>query len=263
MNKSSRRKFLRQAAVAGAAAFAAPTIIPISVYWDEMASCRPANASPWATSASVVREVDTCWGALGLMSPEVTQAAKDVQVLAVCDVRRERRETACDKVNNHYAETYGKAGYKPCQAYNDFRDVLDRPDIDAVLIATPAHWHATLAELAAEAGKDIYCEKPTAVTVREKPGNAGGGARRYGRVYQAGTQQRSEYGGKFRMACEFIRSGRIGKLKEIYAYRDGGGIFWPKRFGPDKAAPAVYRLGLVSGTRTVDSFRRQCFCASF
>jgi len=61
--------------------------------------------------------------------------------------------------------------------------------------------------------------------------------RRHGRVYQAGTQQRSEYGGKFRQACEFVRSGRIGKLKEIYAYRDGGGVFWPSRFGPAKPIP--------------------------
>ena len=61
--------------------------------------------------------------------------------------------------------------------------------------------------------------------------------RRYGRVYQAGTQQRSEYDGKFRMACEFVRSGRIGKLQAIYAYRDGGGIFWPKRFGAGKPVP--------------------------
>src|SRR5206468_1662941 len=60
---------------------------------------------------------------------------------------------------------------------------------------------------------------------------------RYGRVYQAGTQQRSEYGARFRQACEFVRSGRIGKLKAIYAYRDGGAVFWPRRFGPAKPVP--------------------------
>jgi predicted dehydrogenase len=161
---------------------------------------------------------------------------KDVHVLAVCDVRRERRENATKKVNDHYAEVYGKGNYKACQAYDDFRQVLDRTDIDAVLIATPAHWHATMAAMAAEAGKDIYCEKPTAVTVRESQAMLAA-VRRYGRVYQAGTQQRSEYEGKFRRACEFIRSGRIGKLQAIYAYRDGGAIFWPKRFGPGKPVP--------------------------
>jgi hypothetical protein len=161
---------------------------------------------------------------------------KDVQVLAVCDVWRDRRENATRKVNDHYAEAYGKGNYKSCEAYTDFRQVLDRPDIDAVLIATPAHWHATMAAMAAEAGKDLYCEKPSAVTVRESQAMLAA-VRRYGRVYQAGTQQRSEYDGKFRRACEFVRSGRIGKLQAIYAYRDGGAVFWPQRFGPAKPIP--------------------------
>ena len=161
---------------------------------------------------------------------------KDVQVLAICDVWRDRRENACQKVNAHYAEAYGKGNYKSCEAYTDFRHVLDRSDIDAVLIATPAHWHATMAAMAAAAGKDIYCEKPTAVTVRESQAMLAA-VRRYGRVYQAGTQQRSEYDGKFRRACEFVRSGRIGKLQAIYAYRDGGAVFWPQRFGPAKPVP--------------------------
>jgi predicted dehydrogenase len=170
----------------------------------------------------------------------------DVQVLAVCDVWRSRRERACQRVNDHYATVYGKGGYPPCQAYTDFRYVLDRPDIDAVLIATPAHWHATMAGMAAEAGKDIYCEKPSAVTIREGQAMRAT-VRRYGRVYQAGTQQRSEYGGKFRQACEFVRSGRIGKLQAIYAYRDGGGIFWPSRFGPAKPIPDGFDWDLYLG----------------
>jgi hypothetical protein len=161
---------------------------------------------------------------------------KDVQVLAVCDIRQERREGRTQQVNDNYAAAYGKGNYKSCEAYTDFREVLARPDIDAVLIATPAHWHATMAVMAAEAGKDIYCEKPTAVTIREGQAMLAA-VRRYGRVYQAGTQQRSEYGGKFRQACEFVRSGRIGKLQAIYAYRDGGGIFWPSRFGKAQPIP--------------------------
>jgi len=171
---------------------------------------------------------------------------KDVQVLAVCDVWRERRENATKKVNDHYAEVYGKDNYKSCQAYTDFREVLARTDIDAVLIATPAHWHATMAAMAAEAGKDLYCEKPTAVTVRESQAMLAA-VRRYGRVYQAGTQQRSEYDGKFRRACEFVRSGRIGKLQAIYAYRDGGAVFWPQRFGAAKPVPADLDWDLYLG----------------
>lgn len=171
---------------------------------------------------------------------------KDVQVLATCDVWRDRREGAAQKVNDNYAQVYGKGSYKSCEAYTDFRRVLDRADIDAVLIATPAHWHATMAMMAAEAGKDIYCEKPTAVTIRESQAVLAA-VRRYGRVYQAGTQQRSEYGAKFRQACEFVRSGRIGKLKEIYAYRDGGAVFWPERFGPGQPVPADLDWDLYLG----------------
>lgn len=161
---------------------------------------------------------------------------KDVHVLAVCDVWRDRRENACQRVNASYAERYGNGNYAPCKAYTDFREVLARPEIDAVLIASPAHWHATMSVMAAQAGKDIYCEKPTAVTVRESQAVLAA-VRRYARIYQAGTQQRSEYGGKFRMACEMVRSGRVGKLQSIYAYRDGGGIAWPTRFGAAQPVP--------------------------
>ncbi|MFZ2643702.1 MAG: Gfo/Idh/MocA family oxidoreductase [Verrucomicrobiia bacterium] len=163
-------------------------------------------------------------------------ARPDVQVLAVCDVRRERRENATRRVNENYAQMPGRGGGRPCEAYVDFRRVLERGDIDAVLIASPAHWHAIMAIMAAEAGKDIYCEKPTACTIHEAQAVATA-VRRYGRVYQAGTQQRSEYGGKFRRACEFVRSGRIGRLKEIYAWRDGGAIRWPSRFGAGGPVP--------------------------
>jgi predicted dehydrogenase len=103
-----------------------------------------------------------------------------------------------------------------------------------------------MAAMAAAAGKDIYCEKPTAVTVRESQAMLAA-VRRYGRVYQAGTQQRSEYDGKFRRACEFVRSGRIGKLQSIYAYRDGGAVFWPKRFIPGKPVPADLDWDLYLG----------------
>jgi predicted dehydrogenase len=231
----SRRHFLRQTSTALAAAFAAPTVIPASAL---------GRAGAMSPSERVSMGFIGVGGQGGghLLGGAWTYVAggyagrKDVQVLAVCDVWRERRENATKKVNAHYAEVYGKANYKSCQAYTDFREVLARSDIDAVLIATPAHWHATMAAMAAAAGKDVYCEKPTAVTVSESQAMLAT-VRRYGRVYQAGTQQRSEYDGKFRRACEFVRSGRIGKLKSIYAYRDGGAIFWPKRFGHGKSVP--------------------------
>src|SRR5580765_4083377 len=94
-------------------------------------------------------------------------ARPDVQVMAVCDVRKERRERAQARCNQIYAEKMGQANYKGVKAYNDFREVLARPDIDAVLIALPYHWAAPMATLAMRAGKDVYCEKPIAITVQQ------------------------------------------------------------------------------------------------
>lgn len=151
-------------------------------------------------------------------------ARDDVQVLAVCDVRRERREHAHQRCNQVYADRLGRADYNGVQAYNDFRKVLARTDIDAVLLALPYHWAAPMATMAIRSGKDVYCEKPIAITVREGR-IVKEACRRYSRIYQAGMQQRSEYGGKFRIACELVRNGRIGQLKEVYAYRQPGAFF--------------------------------------
>ncbi|HYG35548.1 MAG TPA: Gfo/Idh/MocA family oxidoreductase [Clostridia bacterium] len=241
----TRRRFLSRTVTSLGVVMGMPTIIP---------------ASAWGGNGRVSPSERITMGFIGigtqggghLLGGAWTYVAggyagrKDVQVLAVCDVWRDRREGARQRVNNHYADVFGKGSYQSCEAYADFRKVLDRSDIDAVLIASPAHWHATMAIMAAEAGKDIYCEKPTAVTVQESQA-VQAAVRRFGRVYQAGTQQRSEYEGKFRRACEFVRSGRIGKLKEIYAYRDGGAVAWPTRFGPAQPVPAELDWDLYLG----------------
>ena len=241
----SRRRFLRKAGGAVGAALAMPAIIPASA----LGHCGAMAPSERITMGFIGVGGQGGGHLLGGAWTYLTggyASRKDVQVLAVCDVWRGRRESARQKVNERYAEAYGQGNYKSCEAYTDFRDVLARPDIDAVLIATPAHWHATMAVMAAAAGKDIYCEKPSATTIREGQAMLAA-VRRYGRVYQAGTQQRCEYGGKFRQACEFVRSGRIGRLKEIYAYRDGGAIFWPRRFGPAQPIPADLDWDLYLG----------------
>ncbi len=173
-------------------------------------------------------------------------ARKDVQILAVCDVWRDRREAAAQKINAHYASLNRRGSSGTCKAYRDFRELLARDDIDAVLIATPPHWHASMSCMAAAAGKDIYCEEPTAVTICESQA-VRDAVRRYARVYQGGTQQRSEYSGKFRQASEFIRSGRTGKLKEVYAYRDGGSLAWPDHFPQAQAVPADLDWDLFLG----------------
>jgi predicted dehydrogenase len=131
---------------------------------------------------------------------------REVEVLAVCDVSEPNRMRAKERVGDQ------------CAAYNDFRDLLDRQDIDAVLIATPDHWHVLVAMAACQAGKDIYCEKPLTLTIEE--GRALVNAvRRYGRVFQTGSQQRSD--NNFRFACELVRSGRIGKLQTIRTWFGG------------------------------------------
>jgi hypothetical protein len=231
----TRRQFLRRGAGVLGAAIAAPAIIPASALGRDGVIAPSDRITMGFIGVGTQGGGHLLGGAWTYLAGGYA-ARKDVQVLAVCDVWRDRRERAQLLVNQNYAEVYGRGNYRSCEAYVDFRNVLERADIDAVLIATPAHWHATMAVMAAEAGKDIYCEKPTAVTVRESQAVLAA-VRRYGRIYQAGTQQRSEYDGFFRRACEYVRSGRIGQLKEIFAYRDGGAIAWPKRFGPAQPIP--------------------------
>jgi hypothetical protein len=242
----TRRKFLRWSAGAIGATVAAPAIIPASALGRDGVKAPSERITMGFIGVGTQGGGHLLGGAWTYLTGGYA-ARGDVQVLAVCDVWRDRRERAQLRVNQHYAETYGQGSYRSCEAYVDFRDILDRADIDAVLIATPAHWHATMAIMAARAGKDLYCEKPTAVTVRESQAVLAA-VRRYGRVYQAGTQQRSEYGGLFRRACEYVRSGRIGQLKEVYAYRDGGAIAWPKRFGPARPVPADLDWDLYLGS---------------
>lgn len=136
-----------------------------------------------------------------------------VQVVAICDVVRERKEHHQKVVESFYGKDK-KGEYKGCQTYGDFRDLLDNKDVDAVLIATPDHWHAIICIAAAKARKDIYCEKPLTLNVAEgrkivqavKEGNV---------VFQTGSQQRSEFSGRFRKAVELVRNGRIGAVKTV------------------------------------------------
>jgi len=104
-------------------------------------------------------------------------------------------------------------GSNEITVYRDFRDLLTRDGIDAVMIGTPDHWHAIPAIAAARAGKDIYCEKPMSLTIREARAMVNA-VRRYGVIFQTGSQQRS--GGKFRFACEMVRSGRIGEIRKVH-----------------------------------------------
>jgi predicted dehydrogenase len=138
----------------------------------------------------------------------------DVQVVAVCDVVAERREAAQKSANDHYARKV-KGEYKGCAVYGDFRDLLAHKGLDAVVIATPDHWHAIPCILAARAGKDIYCEKPLTHSVAEGRRIVEEVAKAKV-VFQTGSQQRSEFGGFFRTAVELVRNGRIGKVQTVH-----------------------------------------------
>jgi hypothetical protein len=137
----------------------------------------------------------------------------DFQLVAVCDVDRERRETGKVIVDQMYATERSKGQYQGCATYNNYRDILDRPDIDAVLIATPDHWHAWQAIEAAKAGKDVYCEKPVSLTMDEGR-RIVQAVRRYGRVFQTGTQYRSIP--TIRQVCQFVRQGGLGRIKSVF-----------------------------------------------
>ena len=147
--------------------------------------------------------------------------------MAVCDVDTTRREHFKNAINEKYTKLERK-DYKGCDAYEDFHELLARPDIEAVFIATPDHWHTAIAIETCKAKKDIYCEKPLTLTIAEAKLLIDT-VRKYDRVFQVGSQQRSE--GPFRQACEIVLGGRLGKIKEAHV---GVGPTSKKRDLPDQ-----------------------------
>ncbi|QOI99917.1 MAG: Gfo/Idh/MocA family oxidoreductase [Phycisphaeraceae bacterium] len=175
------------------------------------------------------------------MLPEFLGRA-DCHVLAVCDVDTTRRNHAKSLVDAHHASS-------GCAAFNDHRELLAHPGIDAVVISTPDHWHAIQIIDAAAAKKDIYCEKPLTLTIAEAKACIDA-VRKHDRVFQTGSQQRTEYGGVFRSACEYIRAGKIGKV--LHAHIGVGvssvpctlaeeplepGLDWDRWLGPAPSRP--------------------------
>ncbi|MFH1370917.1 MAG: Gfo/Idh/MocA family oxidoreductase [Planctomycetota bacterium] len=128
------------------------------------------------------------------------------RVVAVCDVDEQKMKRAQEMVDEYYGQTGG------CAGYSDFRELLGRDDIDGVVIAVPEYWHGVISVEACKNGKDVYCEKPLALSVCEARQMVNA-ARRSGCVFQTGTMQRSD--GKFRFACELVRGGYIGQVKEV------------------------------------------------
>lgn len=212
----TRRRFMGW----GAAALGFPAIIPARVV-------RGADAP----SNRVTLAAIGCGGRGGAVNRGIA-SLDGVQYLAAVDPFKERREMFAQLLDGQ--SKYGAVA-KP---HADFREVIARDDIDAVVVCTPDHWHVPVALAAARAGKDMYVEKPLGVSLawakvlREE-------VRRHGNVFQYGTQQRSD--AKFRFACEMVRNGRIGRLQRIEAWcadiSSQYGAFHVKEFGSTEPAP--------------------------
>lgn len=191
----TRRGFLRKVAGIGAGTVAFPYIVSSSALGDA-GGVAPSN-----------RIVMGCigMGSMGAADMQGFMGKQEVQVVAVCDVDKTQRDKAKTVVDEKYKN-------QDCQTYLDFRDVIERKDIDALSIALPDHWHSIPAVVGAAAGKDIHAQKPLARTIRE--GRAICDAvRRYGIIWQTGSQQRSSE--DFHRACELVRNGRIGKVTTV------------------------------------------------
>lgn len=191
----TRRQIL--AGVAAGAAFALPTIVPSRILGRDGAIA-PSQKINLGVIGIGPRSTYVLTSMLGL---------PDVRCVAIADVQKSRREagkTLVDKL----------AGNSDCVLYRDLRELLARKDIDAVIVATGDRWHTPASILAAEAGKDVYCEKPCGLSIKNVQDLAAA-MKRTGRIFQAGTQRRSVT--QFQTAVEMARSGKLGKLDTLYA----------------------------------------------
>jgi len=205
-NRLSRRHFIQRSAAATLAAAVFPSIVPSSVLG--------APGQPAPSNRITLGAIGVGPQGRGVMSGFLAQP--DARVIALCDPLKLNLDQAVNQVNSHYKN-------KDVVTYADYRELLARPDIDAVLIATPDHWHVPVALAAAKAGKDMYVEKPLGLSVEEDQ-MLRQACQKKKVMFQFGTQQRSDQ--KFRKACELVRNGRIGKLKQINVWcsasRPGG-----------------------------------------
>ena len=228
--RTSRRTFIKSTLAAGVA----PLILPSRIW---CAETKP-NDRLALGFIGIGRQ------ARGLMGGFL--AKPETQTVAVCDVDTNRRNDGKRQVEEHYSKAAGSDD-KGCTAYADFRELLARKDIDAVVVATPDHWHAIIAMAAANAGKDIYCEKPLTETIHEA-WSLVAAVRKNARVFQTGSMQRSAR--EFRIACELVRNGVIGKISHATAGFGGpakpcdlpaqdaeAGLDWDMWLGPAPMRP--------------------------
>ena len=200
----TRRVLLKRAAAAASATVIAPTILPFSVR----------GGTPVPPSERITLGFIGVGGHGTKHNLQNFLKYDDAQVLAVCDVDAARREGAAQMVNEKY-------GNEACAAYNDFREVLDRDDIDAVVISTPDHWHVLMSIMAARAGKDVFCEKPT-LTIEEGR-ILSDTISEHGTVFQGATEDRAIP--VYHRMAELVRNGYIGDLQQILVRLPGADFF--------------------------------------
>ncbi|MGB2824186.1 MAG: Gfo/Idh/MocA family oxidoreductase [Phycisphaerae bacterium] len=213
--RTSRRSFLKQTATAAVA----PFILSPNV---------------WAAKTKPNSRLTMGFIGMGKQSRGLLGAflGHDTRVLAVCDVDTTRRKDAQKRVNERYGSKSGTSG--GCAAYSDFREIINRKDIDAVCIATADHWHAPVMLAALRAKKDVYCEKPLTHNIHEaieviRAVDANKC------VLQTGSMQRSMK--EFRVACELVRNGAIGKLERVECSFGDPGI--PCDLGEEEMEPGL------------------------
>ncbi|WP_222852225.1 Gfo/Idh/MocA family oxidoreductase [Olivibacter sp. SDN3] len=201
-----RRGFIKQTAIGSAtvlAGIAFPSIVPASVFGKNAPSNR-------------INIGQIGFGRIGMTHdlPEVIKH-EYAHVMAVADLDKNRLAQGKAWLEKRYAEKTGKSNYIDVKTYDDYHDLLANKEIDAVIISTPDHWHAQPAMEAAFAGKHIYLQKPTSLTIREGRTMADA-VKKTGVVFQLGSQQRSTSPWpQFKRACELVRNGRIGELKKV------------------------------------------------
>lgn len=194
---SSRRSFLK----ASAAAIGFPAIVPARVF---------GRSAP----SNMIQVGQIGCGRIARASEMrgILRNSDVARYVAVCDLDTVRMGDAKTLLEQAYARKFGAGNYVELKNYGDYRELLENKSIDAVCISTPDHWHAQIAIEAALAGKDIYLQKPASLTIKEGRQMADT-LKRTGRIFQQGSQQRSET--NFRLACELVRNGRIGKVQQV------------------------------------------------
>ncbi len=229
----SRRNFLKQSVWLAGTGWLAPQIVPATVFG-------AAGKEAPGNRLSI--------GMIG-MGRQATYAniqpfliSADTQVVAVCDVDAWRLEKAQKLVEEHYGRQKSSGSFKGCAAYRDFRDLLARKDIDAVMISTPDHWHVPMSIAAIKAGKDVSCEKPLTRSIREGR-LLSDLVKREKRIFRTDSEFRSI--SEFRRACELVRNGKIGKLQTIRTGVPATDVALPQQ--PDMPVPKELNYDLWLG----------------